>query len=109
MSLLEIIISILAVTSGLIYVFGSLIKIRMDLKKFDGLDISVQEKLSVIKYYMVAVRNLGREDLIKLSKLTEEELKEIDRIVDYNERVKAMKERIKGIEIGKNSPQCGSK
>jgi hypothetical protein len=44
--------------SSLGYVFGSLIKIGMVLKKFNSLDKDIQNKLFLIEYYMVAVENL---------------------------------------------------
>jgi hypothetical protein len=83
------------VVSSFGYVFGSLIKTGMVLKKFSSLDKDVQNKLLLINNYMVAAKNLSKEELIKLSKKSERELEHFNEITDYDERVMAMKEKIK--------------
>ena len=64
-------------------------------RKFDSLDTAVQKKLLLLDYYMVAARNLSKEDLIKLSALSNEELKRFNKIHGYAERIQAMREKIK--------------
>jgi hypothetical protein len=63
------------------------------LKKFDSLDTTVQKKLLLLDYYMAAVRNFSKEDLITLSALSNEELKRLNTIHSYNERIQAMREK----------------
>jgi hypothetical protein len=80
------------------------------LKKFTRLDARVRDKLLVLEYFMAAVRNLSREDLIRLSELPDAELRRFNMIHDYGERIRAMRKKIRG-EIGnpswgpRNSPE----
>jgi hypothetical protein len=65
-------------------------------KKFDRLDSKVQEKLLLLEYYMAAVRNLSREDLIRLSELPDTKIQRFNMIHDYGERIQTIREKITG-------------
>jgi hypothetical protein len=81
----------------IIYISITLIKLVTNIGKFNNMENDVKNKLLILDYYMVAVNNLSKEELIKLSALQKEELEKINKIIEYNERVKAMKEKIKMI------------
>jgi hypothetical protein len=78
---------------GVILIF--FISTARALKKFDSLDSTTQGKLLSLEYYMAAVRNLSKADLILLGKLPEEELQSFNLIYDYDERIRIIQERIK--------------
>jgi hypothetical protein len=63
--------------------------------KFNYLDISVQNKLLLLDYYMVFAREFTKDELIKLSGLSDKEIKEFNKIHNIGERVKTAKEKVK--------------
>ncbi|MDR1250498.1 MAG: hypothetical protein LBK63_14515 [Treponema sp.] len=75
-------------------VVGFFISTGRALKKFDCLDSEVQEKLLLLEYYMAAVRNFSKEDLIRLSKLPDKEIRCFNTIHDYDERLRAIREKL---------------
>jgi hypothetical protein len=75
----------------IIWFFVSTIKA---FNKFAGLDKSIREKLLLIEYYMAFVRNLSTEELIKVGKLSDEEIIKFNGIHDWNERIKTAREKI---------------
>jgi hypothetical protein len=87
---------ILAVCS-LGVLIGFFISTGRALKKFDSLDSTVQNKLLLLEYYMAVVRNLSKEDLIKLGTLPDKEIKHFNAIHDHDERLKTMREKMNSI------------
>jgi hypothetical protein len=63
-------------------------------RKFDRLEKYVQEKLLLMEYYMVFVRRLSTEELMKVGELPEEEIKAFNEIHDWDERVKTARKKI---------------
>jgi hypothetical protein len=63
------------------------------LKKFDSLDPPIQDKLLLLEYHMAVVRNLSKEDLIKLSALSDEEIKYFNAIHGYDERIQTIRKK----------------
>ena len=63
-------------------------------KKFDALSLPAQKKLLLLDNdYLLAVRNLSREDLEKFSAFTEEEIDGLGRINAHHERLKKIRGR----------------
>jgi uncharacterized membrane protein len=75
-------------------VVGFFVSTGKTVKKFDSLDAKVQGKLLLLEYYMAAVRNLSEDDLIRLSRLPDEEIRCFNVIGDYDKRLRAIKEQI---------------
>jgi hypothetical protein len=75
----------------LIYFFVS---IGRAFKKFNSLDSTVQRKLLFLEYYMAVVRNLSKEELIKLGTLPDEEIKQFNIIHGYDERIQTIRDKI---------------
>jgi hypothetical protein len=71
------------------------IRTGMAFKKFNRLDKTVQSKLLLLDYYMVAVRNLSNDELIKLSALPGEALEYMNTLHQYDEQVKCMRENLR--------------
>jgi hypothetical protein len=63
-------------------------------KKFSRLDAPTRNNLALIDYYMAAVRNFSNEELLKLSKLSEDERNVINLLDDYEKKLWAMRESI---------------
>jgi uncharacterized protein YneF (UPF0154 family) len=70
---------------------GFFISTKRALKKFNRLDSNTQNKLLLLEYYMAAVRNLSEEDLTLFGKLPDEEIKYLNTIYDYEERIQAIR------------------
>jgi hypothetical protein len=94
-----LVLVILAVCS-LGVIIGFLISTGRALKKFDRLDSTVQKKLLLLEYYMAVVRNVSKEDLIRLSTLPDEEISYFNTINGYDERIKTIKEKINTVPPG---------
>jgi hypothetical protein len=71
---------------AIIYISTILIKLTMNIGKFNNLENNVKNKLLILDYYMAAVNSLSKEELIKLGALEKEELEKINKITEYNER-----------------------
>jgi hypothetical protein len=78
---------------GAIMVF--FVSIGKALKKFNHLDPNTRNKLLQLEYYMATVRKLSKEDLTLLGKLPDEEIKCFNEIYDYNERIQAIRKKIR--------------
>jgi len=77
-------------------IFGWLLLTTMKaFNKFNSLDSSVKAKLLLIDYYMVFARKFTRNELIKVSKLPDGEIKQLNKIQNITERIKTAKEMIK--------------
>jgi hypothetical protein len=63
-------------------------------KKLNRLDIPARNNLVLIEYYMAAVRNFSNEELLKLSKLSEDERNIINVLDDYEKKLQTMREII---------------
>jgi hypothetical protein len=66
----------------------------MAFKKFNRLDTTARNNLALIDYYMAAVRHFSNEELLKLSKLSEDERNAINLLDDYEKKLRAMRESI---------------
>jgi hypothetical protein len=64
-------------------------------RKYDGLDMEVQRKTGRIECYMALVRNFSKEELKKISELTDEEISYYNSIADYDIVIKKIKEKIR--------------
>jgi hypothetical protein len=94
---LTIVLSILGLCSFGI-VIGYLVSVGMAIKKFDCMESTVQEKLLLLEYYMAVVRNFSKEDLIKIGKLSDEDLTYLNTIHLYTERIQTIKKKINNNE-----------
>jgi hypothetical protein len=74
---------------------GFFVCIGRALKKFNRLDTNVRGKLLLLEYYMAAVRRLSKEDMLLFSKLPEEEIRGLNMIHDYDERIRAIRKKIR--------------
>jgi uncharacterized protein YneF (UPF0154 family) len=74
---------------------GFFVSTEKALKKFERLDSNVLNKLLLLDYYMAVVRNLSKEELIKLSTLSNEEIKYFNTIAGYDERIQTIRGKIK--------------
>jgi predicted RNA-binding protein with PUA domain len=63
-------------------------------KKFNRLDMPARNRLVLIEYYMAAVRNFTNEELLKLSKLSEDKINVINKLDDYEKKLEAMRESV---------------
>ncbi|GHV07133.1 hypothetical protein FACS189485_16920 [Spirochaetia bacterium] len=89
--LFTILLIILLIPSlGIIVWFFVSTKLAFD--KFNGLDKNTQEKLLQIDYYMRFVRELSNEELEKLGKLSDEEIREYKSTEDISNYIKKIKE-----------------
>jgi hypothetical protein len=77
---------------GVIIVF--LISIAGAIKKFNRLDSDTQDKLLLLDYYMAAVRNFSRDDLIRLGRLPDKTLQRFNRIQDYDRRLRIIRRKL---------------
>jgi hypothetical protein len=85
---------------GIIIAF--FVSIGRALKKFNCLDIHTRDKLLLLEYYMAAVRNLSKEELIVLGRLPDEEITPLNMIYDYDERIQTIRKKIN--PYGRPSP-----
>jgi hypothetical protein len=76
-------------------VVGFFVSTKRAVKKFNRLDSKAQSKLLMLEYWMAAVRNLSEDDLIGLSRLPDEEIRCFNTIYDYDERLRAIREKLK--------------
>jgi hypothetical protein len=83
---ITLILIIITLTVG-IFVW-LLLTTREAFNKLNSLDSSVKSKLLLIDYYMVFARNLTRNELIKLSSLPDEKIKQLSKIQNITERIK---------------------
>jgi hypothetical protein len=81
-----------ACSLGVVAVF--FISTMKALKKFNGLDSPVQDKLLLLEYYMAVVRNLSKDDLALFSKLPDEAIQSFNMIQDYGERIQTIRKKI---------------
>lgn len=77
---------------GIVIIF--FISIMKNLNRFNRFDINVQEKLLLLDYYMAIVRRLSNEELIKLSKLPNEEIEYFNSVHDMNIRIHSIREKL---------------
>jgi hypothetical protein len=75
-------------------VIGFLISTMKNLNRFNRLDINVQEKILLLEYYMAVVHQLSNEELIKLSKFPDEEIKYFNTVHDLNMRIQSIQEKL---------------
>jgi hypothetical protein len=75
-------------------VVGFFVSTGRALKKFNCLDAHTQDKLLLLEYWMAAVRNLSEDHLIRLSRLPDEEIRRFNKIYDYDERLRAIREKL---------------
>jgi hypothetical protein len=66
--------------------------------KLNSLNIYVKNKLLLLDYNMVFVRRFTKDELIKMSELSDEEIKSFNKINDITERVKTARDKIKLLE-----------
>ena len=89
---ITLIATIMALSIGIItWFFVSIVKA---LNKFNSLDNSVKNKLLLMEYYMVFVRQFKKDELIKISELPDDEIKYFNEIHDTRERIKTAMEKI---------------
>lgn len=70
-------------------------------KKFDDLDTPVKKKLLRVEYFMVLIRRLTNDELLKLSVLSDEELQSLNRFRgDVDLIAETAKQKIKELEGG---------
>lgn len=77
--------------SANIWFFASTVKA---LKKFERLDEFTKNKILIIECYMVFMRYFSTEELIKISKLPEDEIECFNEIHNISERIKTARNRI---------------
>jgi hypothetical protein len=86
------------ITGCLMILFGVLAYIvitsRKAFKKFSRLDTAARNRLVLIDYYMAAVRRFSNEELLKLSKLSEDAINAINLLDDHEKKLRAMRESI---------------
>ncbi|MDR3146727.1 MAG: hypothetical protein LBU21_10650 [Treponema sp.] len=87
-------VAVLTPCIGIIVWF--LVSIKKSFDKFNNLDKHIQNKLLLIEYYMIFVRNLSKEELILVGSLSAEEIIGFNKIHDSNERIKTARGKIKG-------------
>jgi hypothetical protein len=89
------IISIASVTALAAGIIGWLsISTMRAFNKFDSLNASIKNKLSLINYFMVFARRFTKDELIKLGGLPDEDIKKLNEINDVRERIKTAGEKI---------------
>jgi hypothetical protein len=94
LTILEItlIVLLMALSAGILgWVF---ITTKKAFNKFNDLGISVKNKLLRINYYMVFAREFTKDELIKVSELTDEEIIKLNKIHDIKERIKTAREKV---------------
>ncbi|MDR2730843.1 MAG: hypothetical protein LBB81_08100 [Treponema sp.] len=74
------------------------ISTRKTFNKINSLDTFVIDKLLLTEYYMVFARRFTKDELIKMSKLSDEEIKSFNKIHDVTEKIKTAREKIKLLE-----------
>jgi hypothetical protein len=75
-----------------------LISTQKAFSKINSLDIFAKNKLLLLEYFMVFARIFTKDELIKISKLSDEEIESFNKIYDVTERIKTAKEKIKLLE-----------
>jgi hypothetical protein len=75
-------------------IIGFFISTGRALRKFNRLDPDARNKLLLVEYYMTVVRNLSKEDLLLLSTLPDEEIKQFNMIHDHAERIQSIRKKI---------------
>jgi hypothetical protein len=63
--------------------------------KINSLNILVRNKLLLLDYYMVFARRFTKDELIKMSKLSDEEINSFNKIHDITKKIKTAREKIK--------------
>jgi hypothetical protein len=71
-----------------------LVSTQIAFRKFNYLEKHVQKKLVLLEYYMVFIRRLSTNELIKIASLSDDEIIQFNGIHDWNERIKIARERI---------------
>jgi hypothetical protein len=95
-NIIVLIIILLTLSCG---IFGwFLISTLKVFNKINSLDIFVKNKLLLLEYFMVFARRFTKDELIKISKLSDEEIKSFNKICDVTERIKTAREKIKLLE-----------
>ena len=86
---MALLIILMILSSGIIlWFFTTTVKA---IKKFNRLEKNVQNKLLLLDYYMVFTRRFTENELIKLSRLPDEDLKSLNKLYDTTERIKTAK------------------
>ncbi|MDR1411332.1 MAG: hypothetical protein LBI91_03915 [Spirochaetaceae bacterium] len=65
------------------------VTIKRSFDKFNSLDARARNKILLLDYYMVFARNFSKNDLVSLGLLNDEEIKKINGIPEYGERIQA--------------------
>jgi len=94
-NIIEIVLIIILMTLSCGIVGWISLTTQKSFNKFDSLDISVKNKLLLLEYYMVFARRFTKHELVKMSELSDGEIKSFNRINDITERLKTVREKIK--------------
>jgi hypothetical protein len=73
---------------------GFFISTGRAIEKFKSLDSDTQDKLLLLDYYMAAVRNFSRGDLIRLGRLPDKTLQRFNRIQNYDRRLRIIRRKL---------------
>jgi hypothetical protein len=83
---------LLVISIGIIV--WSFVTIKRSFDKFDSLDTCARNKILLLDCHIAFARNFSKKELINLGSLGDEEIKKINSIQEYDERIKAAREII---------------